>query len=80
MFNSLKTPLIYVYRDAIRYYIIYEPCVSKNSKLTRFIMSASFNELMNTCIVEPPYSGCNWDQVNCPDYRGSPHFRGELVL
>ena len=31
-------------------------------------------------IVEPLYSGHNWDQVNCPNYRGCPHFSGEFIL
>ena len=28
--------------------------------------------------VETPYFGHH--QVNCPDYRGCPHFSGELIL
>ena len=31
-------------------------------------------------IVEPPYSGHHWDQVNCPNYRGYPHFMGKFIL
>ena len=34
----------------------------------------------SSSIAEPVYFGHHWDQVNCPDYRDCPHFRGELIL
>ena len=29
--------------------------------------------------VEPLYYGHPWDQLQCPDYWGCPHFRGQIV-
>ena len=34
---------------------------------------------VSMCTVEPLYYGHPWDQLQCPDYWGCPHFRGEIV-